>query len=256
MARKKRKFASEKDLANIDRFAGSSEEDDDDEQNEDEEGEADHDDSTREASKNLDDDPDAVSDEESNNDSDDDDPVVIQTGMASVMQRLLSSRPAAGASTAVLSKTKTKLQVQAAQALNAEKDLQQRKKANREKKLVAMHIPLTGDKITEEVERERTHKRIATKGVVALFNAITQHQQPKETPVQQLSKTSKAKDQQLTKDNFLDMIKKKATASTPAVVDAAPAPKKWEALRDDFKLENAKNWDEESSEDEAMDDSQ
>ena len=47
-----------------------------------------------------------------------------------------------------------------------------KRRANREDNLTAMHVP----KVTDNVQLERTHRRVATRGIVALFNAIAKHQ--------------------------------------------------------------------------------
>ena len=67
------------------------------------------------------------------------------------------------------------------------KAMKEKRQANRERNLTALHLPLSiattnsidsGGKLSvaKELEQERFHRRVATRGVVALFNAITQHQ--------------------------------------------------------------------------------
>jgi hypothetical protein len=56
--------------------------------------------------------------------------------------------------------------------------------------LKSLHIPLSVAttntvedgrlSVTNELEQERFHRRVATRGVVALFNAISQHQKSTE----------------------------------------------------------------------------
>lgn len=107
--------------------------------------------------------------------------------MAGIMAKILgSSMSGADSSSAVLAKTTTPLQ----RLQQKEKEKIKAMKLNREKKrernLAALHIPLSvatsntindGHRtIAKELEQERFHRRVATRGVVALFNAISQHQ--------------------------------------------------------------------------------
>ena len=71
--------------------------------------------------------------------------------------------------------------------------IKEKRQANRERNLTALHLPLSiattntidsgGLTMSKELEQERIHRRVATRGVVALFNAITQHQRSNNTDV-------------------------------------------------------------------------
>ncbi len=115
--------------------------------------------------------------------------------MAGAMARILGTFSTATTTTAattktassvVLAKTVTPLQRLQQQEKDKEKALKQKRQANKERNLASLHIPLSvattntiGEgrhSITKELEQERFHRRVATRGVVALFNAIAQHQ--------------------------------------------------------------------------------
>jgi Rrp15p len=119
--------------------------------------------------------------------------------MASAMGRILGTRTITKTSrkkrsatssepSVVLSKTVTPLQRLQQQEREKEKKLREKRLANRERNLTALHLPLSiattnalhaGNcqlSVAKELEQERFHRRVATRGVVALFNAISQHQ--------------------------------------------------------------------------------
>jgi Rrp15p len=230
--------------------------------------------------------------------------VQLTTGMANAMARILGgalpstkplatvTRPAAPVPVSekpiVLSKTKTPLQVQAAKEEKERRELLETRRLHREKRQVtALHIPLSvatariiGDtsssnnSVAVELEQERMHRRVATRGIVVLFNAIATHQaNPAQTAVAAASVATKTTDTskatKLTKHGFLDLIKQtaaaKVTAASAALRDSAsrngtdPPPRQtadgkdqrqWNALKDDYMLDSKKNWDEEEDEDE------
>jgi Rrp15p len=224
-------------------------------------------------------------------DDDDNEPrIQLTSGLANAMSRILSSSISTLAkssskvstitsSNVVLSKTKTPLQIQAAKERAAQDALKETRRLNRERKLNALRIPLTVattmtmsnggnstglNSIAVELEAERVHRRVATRGIVALFNAIAQHQvRPDQTAAAAAaagtalstadgSKSSTATSgNKLTKHGFLDLIKQKATntansGSTTIVSseDTGNNRKKWNALKDDYMLDSSKNWDE------------
>ena len=107
--------------------------------------------------------------------------------MAGVMARILgTSTIASRASSVVLAKTTTPLQRLQQKEKEKLHIVKLKHQANRERNLSALHIPLSVAtsinidegriSITKELEQERFHRRVATRGVVALFNAISQHQ--------------------------------------------------------------------------------
>ena len=106
--------------------------------------------------------------------------------MAGAMARILGTATTNKKTSVVLAKTTTPLQKMQQKQKEKMKALKEKRQANRERNLAALHIPLSvattnaiGEgrvSITKELEQERFHRRVATRGVVALFNAISQHQ--------------------------------------------------------------------------------
>jgi len=210
---------------------------------------------------------------EDENESDDD---VAQyendgpTGLASAMAKILGTQTTEG--TVILSKTTTPLQRMAKKEKELAKAALEKRRMNREKKLEALHIPLSvattrpllqvegSIGLVQELELERKHRRVATRGVVGLFNAIAQHQK-KQEGVTAITKSvgPKSDVKTMTKHGFLDMIKssatgKKATEGTSnysSNKEESSSKPKWNALKDDFMMgSKLKDWDKESSEEE------
>jgi hypothetical protein len=150
----------------------------------------------------------------------------------------------------------------------------EKRRSNRERNLTALHIPLSvatsrtttenaGLGLVKELELERTHRRVATRGVVALFNAIAQHQQQNKPEAVQTSKSDSNTDtKHMTKHGFLDMIKSAAKDDTSkkqkgkdTAAAAASSKPQWNALKDDYMMgSKLKDWDKESSEEDEDDD--
>lgn len=179
----------------------------------------------------------------------------------------------------VLAKTVTPLQKLQQKEKEQRKAMKEKRQANRERNLTALHLPLSiattnsidsGGKLSvaKELEQERFHRRVATRGVVALFNAITQHQRNTSGEKHDSNLPSTTKEtSKMTKHGFLDKIKAAAKTNesneptksktlkhgrTPELGQATNQPS-WGALQDDYMLDSKKNWDEESSEDEPYD---
>jgi hypothetical protein len=285
MAKKKRKSSNKrKAVVDLDRFAGSSEEEEqsaaesENDESSDEEEHAMAPPSQRGASIRK---KSAVNDNDDKNVEDEEEELVVASGMAAAMSRILgttTSKP--GTTPVVLSKTITPLQRMAAKEQKLEKEQREKRRANRERNLTALHIPLsvatsrvatsdTGKAVAMELEQERTHRRVATRGVVALFNAIAQHQKKSTEAQTSTSGKSESKQQvkKLSKHGFLDMIKSTAAAKTAnaetttsnqavEAVTTSKAPSnnnkgKWNALQDDYMLNSKlKDWDKESSDEE------
>jgi len=178
----------EKDIG---RFAGSSDEEDESDR---ETNELDANDETggmgSESEEGDESDGDRSEDDESdqpyvsNYAPDDTDP---QQKMAGVMAKILgTSASSVKTSSVVLGKTTTPLQRLQRKEKEKIKALKEKRQANRERNLSALHIPLSVAtsmqvdegrlSISKELEQERLYRRVATRGVVALFNAIAQHQ--------------------------------------------------------------------------------
>jgi hypothetical protein len=222
-------------------------------------------------------------------------------GMANAMARILHSGSSTSAGTKatsakhqnakevgpVLSKTTTKLQKAQMEEketqVNEYKKRQQRRKEN----LQCMHIPLsvrTGTsqgidpaEVAKEIQAERAHRRIATRGVVALFNAIAQHQgAKKKEDADEGGKDKHDTNESMPKTKYAFLEKIKGTASSGDKNDEITsrqddkirtnkAGKKsdgakevsWGALKDDFMMApKLKDWDKDDDDDESMDEDQ
>ncbi len=120
-----------------------------------------------------------------------------QSGMAGAMSRILglstsnNNKKNSDNQNIVLSKTKTPLQKLQLKEKEERLQAKEQRKERRSERLTCMHIPLLAattfqmnnstKSMTQELELERMHRRVATRGVVALFNAIAQHQQNQTT---------------------------------------------------------------------------
>eukprot|EP00536_Pseudo-nitzschia_multiseries_P018335 jgi/Psemu1/293447/fgenesh1_pg.2396_\ len=207
--------------------------------------------------------------------------------MANAMSKILGSqatslsKKSAHPPSVVLAKTVTPLQKLQKKEKEQQKAIKEKRRANRERNLTALHLPLSiatsntvqpGGRLSvaKELEQERFHRRVATRGVVALFNAITQHQKIN-NPDNECTVSSKNKEaSKLTKHGFLDKIKAAAKtkgiderhdthaqkAEKSASSSGASNSSSWGALKDDYMLNSKKNWDEESSEEEPFDESE
>jgi hypothetical protein len=113
--------------------------------------------------------------------------------MASAMGRILGTTitskttKSSTSSSVVLAKTVTPLQRLQQQEKEKQKATKEKRQAMKERNLTALHYPLSiattntvntdgRTTVAKELEQERFHRRVATRGVVALFNAISQHQ--------------------------------------------------------------------------------
>lgn len=267
---KRKTEETEKDL---DCFAGSSEEEADDSSDDNNDGsdveepkkEPKNDEGPEDASVSSKDDE-SISDELELSKQDDEGEVLFASGMANAMSRILGTTSNAGSASVILSKTTTPLQRMALKEKQHEKELRDKRRADRERNLAALHVPLsvattstnaagTSESVGKELEQERTHRRVATRGVVALFNAIAQHQKKNEGKESIPSTKSKEDVKKMSKHGFLDMIKTAAAAKTkkeePKQTKDSAQPSKWNALQDDYMLNSKlKDWDKESSEEE------
>lgn len=234
-------------------------------------------------------------------------PITKDSGMANVMSRILynhnnqkdktTSTPSSTIvvkntrngitrkTTPILSKTITPLQKKLMKTKKEESRLKLKRKQLRKEHLSYMHVPQLND--IDEIEKERQYRRVATRGVVALFNAISKHQQKISTTAITghnntvghgdggSSKKEDGKENSVvTKRKFLDMLKQTAlegSATTNEVVDTGENEKAivisqnheqehsqlskgkgWKALQDDYLTGSTlKDWDKELSDDES-----
>ncbi|XP_039260201.1 RRP15-like protein [Styela clava] len=108
-----------------------------------------------------------------------------------------------------------------------------------------------------EKDYERNLQKIATRGVVQLFNAVKKHQKQLDEKLKS-AKTEGKKEQvmkSVSKGEFLDMLKddkvitkqKAGKNFDPGMPDTTAEDKGWDVLRDDFMMGNKlKDWDQRS----------
>ncbi|XP_019627510.1 PREDICTED: RRP15-like protein [Branchiostoma belcheri] len=118
-----------------------------------------------------------------------------------------------------------------------------------------------------EKERERALQRIATRGVVQLFNAVKKEQKTIQEKLQEAGPTESKKAKamsSISKGSFLDKLKETKAAGAPSgtmerrkdnQLNKGKVPDKdepsWKILRDDYMMgSNMKDWDKESDEEE------
>ncbi|KAM7310319.1 RRP15-like protein [Ixodes scapularis] len=101
----------------------------------------------------------------------------------------------------------------------------------------------------ESGEKERHLARLATKGVVQLFNAVKKHQKEVEEKLRAAGESETRRDKvmkTLSKGAFLDMLKDKQEKPQDK-------PETWTILRDDFMLgADMKDWDKQDEDDETV----
>jgi len=107
-----------------------------------------------------------------------------------------------------------------------------------------------------ERDFERKFQRIATRGVVQLFNAVRKQQKTVEDKLKEAGSSVRRQDNVLksvSKGNFLDMLKGSSTndnanTDVPQTETADKAGSSWRVLRDDFMMgAKMKDWDQEES---------
>lgn len=242
-------------------------------------------------------------------------------GMANAMARILGGQSTMqpektkkGTKPVILSKTTTPLQRLQQKMKTEEQALRQKRFNRRAENLSAMRLPLapsagmSAEKlwketkksnrkrnieddndaaaIANEIEGERTHRRIATRGVVALFNAISKHraavaaeaaakeQEKRDAREEGRSARKKGEESGVssqTKHGFLDLIKKSAKKSAPSSeaqkdesgadgtrkqapqngeINKKESAVGWNALKDDYMMNSKlKDWDKMSDDD-------
>ncbi|XP_067118577.1 RRP15-like protein [Centruroides vittatus] len=124
----------------------------------------------------------------------------------------------------------------------------------KQKKLLWINMCRTKPDISEK-QKERALNRIATRGVVQLFNAVRQHQKTLGEKLSTAGNSEVKKEKVIksfTKGGFLDRLKNKEKKSEESKNDenSHEKEKKWDVLRDNFMMEaTLKDWDKDSDED-------
>ncbi|XP_050988452.1 RRP15-like protein isoform X2 [Labeo rohita] len=112
--------------------------------------------------------------------------------------------------------------------------------------------------VVRDREHERNLQKIATRGVVQLFNAVKKHQKSVDDKIKEVGGSERKKSKILssvTKKDFIDVLRGTEVAHKPAIKkEKAPVEVKeenpsWSVLRDDFMMGTSmKDWDKESDE--------
>jgi hypothetical protein len=177
------------------------------------------------------------------------------------LQKLVRPAPSGGAGESVLSKRKTKELREIEQERRAAKKQRLERKLRKASKDQGLVEPALAD-----VAFERELRKVATRGVVALFNAIQTHQASAQaadkdrsaaSAKEAASAASKRKAmrdvKEVSKDAFLDILKKAGKAPEGMGAGAEAKRSGWNVLRDDYGMVATKMTDFEREE-EANDD--
>ncbi|XP_034554486.1 RRP15-like protein [Notolabrus celidotus] len=114
--------------------------------------------------------------------------------------------------------------------------------------------------VVKDRETEKALQRVATRGVVQLFNAVRKHQRTVEEKVKEVGGSERKKAKLLSsvsKKDFIDVLRSsEGGARRQHLTDEAPPPAEdekpsWSVLRDDFMMgASMKDWDKHSDEEE------
>ncbi|XP_016389966.1 RRP15-like protein isoform X1 [Sinocyclocheilus rhinocerous] len=113
--------------------------------------------------------------------------------------------------------------------------------------------------VVRDREHERNLQKIATRGVVQLFNAVKKHQKNVDERIKEVGGSERKKSRILssvTKKDFIDVLRGADVAHKPAIkkekvqpVEVKGENPSWSVLRDDFMMGTSmKDWDKESDE--------
>ncbi|KAA0702865.1 RRP15-like protein [Triplophysa tibetana] len=111
--------------------------------------------------------------------------------------------------------------------------------------------------VVRDKDHERNLQRIATRGVVQLFNAVKKHQKNVDDKMKDVGGSVRKKAKILSsvsKKDFIDVLRAADGVHTPAIKKEAPVEVKeehpsWSVLREDFMMgASMKDWDKESDE--------
>ncbi|XP_043115954.1 RRP15-like protein isoform X2 [Puntigrus tetrazona] len=112
--------------------------------------------------------------------------------------------------------------------------------------------------VVQDRENERNLQRIATRGVVQLFNAVKKHQKDVDERIKEVGGSERKKSKILssvTKKDFIDVLRGADVAHKAAIkkekvpVEVKAENSSWSVLRDDFMMGTSmKDWDKESDE--------
>ncbi|TSQ69490.1 RRP15-like protein [Bagarius yarrelli] len=137
--------------------------------------------------------------------------------------------------------------------LNAKekKEKLEKKKQADKKRAWEMMCRVKPDVVLDK-EKERNLQRIATRGVVQLFNAVRQHQKHVDEKMKEVGGSERKKAKVLSsisKKDFIDVLRGTSAVKTEKSASKVEKEEKpaWSVLRDDFMMGSSmKDWDKES----------
>ncbi|XP_066282273.1 RRP15-like protein [Branchiostoma lanceolatum] len=188
------------------------------------------------------------------------DPTAGNAGWADAMAKILGKQVASNKQAPILVKNKD---FEKRKEKEREEKKEQTKKAGVKRQWE--ELGRVKPDVTEK-ERERALQRIATRGVVQLFNAVKKEQKTIQEKLQEAGPTESKKAKamsSISKGSFLDKLKTTMASGVPSgterrkdnPLDKGKAVDKdepsWKILRDDYMMgSNMKDWDKESDEEE------
>ncbi|XP_072251096.1 RRP15-like protein [Leuresthes tenuis] len=200
-------------------------------------------------------DSDGWSDREREEVADGGDDTTTVVGWAEAMAKILGKKTTESRSN-ILVKSKELDKMKA-----ADREEQLKRKKQMDKKRTWEIMCREKPEIVKDRETEKALQRIATRGVVQLFNAVRKHQKTVDDKVRAVGGSERKKAKILSsfsKKDFISVLKReegvnKTSAMTES--DVAPAAEEkpaWSVLRDDFMMEaTMKDWDKDSDREEA-----
>eukprot|EP00096_Caligus_rogercresseyi_P014964 TRINITY_DN7417_c0_g1_i2.p1 TRINITY_DN7417_c0_g1~~TRINITY_DN7417_c0_g1_i2.p1 ORF type:complete len:263 (-),score=100.45 TRINITY_DN7417_c0_g1_i2:412-1200(-) len=221
-------------------------------------------------------DSDADNEDEEIEDEDDGEDSNEKSGWADAMSKVLNSAKSSEPTQVVLSKARKDSDVKSkigAPTEEGEEAKEESEKAPtklkqslvRSKKLAIERVGRQTPHVVRDKAREKALNKIATKGVVQLFNAVKKQQVDLKKDLTSVGKSIRKTEQvykSLDKDSFLENVlgAKKTSAKGKAVIPSTPvvedepmeiteteSSKTWSVLRDDFMLgAKMKDWDKNS----------
>jgi hypothetical protein len=212
--------------------------------------------------------------EELSNDDDDQNSEGKQDGFADMMNKILNQN-LGNKKVPVLAKRKTSIMKEIDGDVDEKERVRNQRLKRKEEKEKQLDIP---DHTTLDFERQL--RKLATRGVVALFNAISKSKR-EEIEVQngdkkddtENIKKSKPSLKQITQENFMEMLKDTSNrkdskskieehysdSDDEEKLKTDVGAKGWSALQDDYLLDRKlalKDWDKDDSSDDGEDDSE
>ncbi|XP_041108655.1 RRP15-like protein [Polyodon spathula] len=242
-------FVEESRVITEEEYSGSEGDQEDSDDNFSSEGEADEDNDSPNESKGKGDSEDGDAEKESENPN---------AGWAEAMARILLKKTPQS-KTAILLKNK---ELEKVKAKEKQERLERRKQVDK-KRQWEMMCRVKPDVVADR-ETERNFQRIATRGVVQLFNAVRKHQMNINEKVKEAGGSERKQAKLLSsvsKKDFIDVLRgnkggktensSKAENGKEVEVKSEDKPS-WNILREDFMMgATMKDWDKESDEGEA-----